>query len=134
MALTFEIIESEDYLLCEVSGEHDTIQDYKEPISAVLRHCRNSRYTRAIIDYRLVTIYPEPSERIALLDDFSKLYSAYFNHGGEPVRLAFITSVESYDNNEIPMTVANHMGLDLIRTSDIEEAVAWLKKDNSSKQ
>lgn len=139
MSLQYEFTEHSAYLRCAVSGEHDSPLDYNVPIRETLRKCRNSEHRQALIDYRLVTAYPDPSARIALLNDFTEIYESYLNFGGNPLRFAFVVGT-AYDGNEVvgnvakDIKVANNLKLELIQTLDIDEAIAWLREPTNSAQ
>jgi len=133
MPLQLETNEYQDYVQCVVSGAHETHLDFNLPVQEVLQHCRNSDCIHALIDYRLVASYPEPTYKLELLSDFATIYNSYINFGGSPVRFAFVVRAEADDNNEIllnvanDMTIADDLKLDLILTTDIDKAIAWLK-------
>lgn len=129
MSLQFKLIDTDDYLLCEVHGEYgNSPQASIDYFLEVLLHCRSSAEPKVLIDLREVTGTLSATSRILFYEKIIDKYEIYLKFGGSPIRMAFLLDPRNIVDYNPGLDVAKRRKFPATIHSDLQQAVDWLKE------
>ena len=111
-----------------------TVSGINEPDEAVFRFqwmldaCRSGKVGEVLIDYRDLKGHGSAVQEIIYATRIVDLYRGYLLQGGRPLRLAYVGN-DAFVGGWVPgAEIAGEAGLDVIVTTSLDEAVAWLDR------
>ncbi len=126
MTLEFKLVDTDDYLLCEVNGSYGPTQDSIDYFLEVLLRCRSSAAPRVLIDLREVVGNPSAVEKILFYEKIIDKYEIYLNFGGLPIRMVFLVNPRSVNEYNPGLDVAKRRNFPATVESDLQKAIDWL--------
>lgn len=126
MTLQFELIDTDDYLLCEVRGEFGDSQDSIDYFLEILLRCRSSAAPRVLIDMREVAGKTSAVEKIIFYEKLIDKYEVYLKFGGLPLKMVFLLNANDIDEYNPGLNVAKRRNFPVIIESDLQQSIDWL--------
>ena len=131
MALTFNLVDNPNHLLCEVHGEHEGPQNSIDYFLEILLHCRSSEIPKVLIDMRETWGTINAIDKILFYEQIIDKYEIYLNFGGLPIRIVFLVNPNIAGNYNPGLDVAKRRNFPAIIATDLQEAIDWLGFDDA---
>lgn len=132
MSLQFKLIDTADYLLCEVRGEYGNSQDSIDYFLEILLRCRSSAAPRVLIDMREVVGNTSAVEKIIFYEKIIDKYEIYLKFGGSPMKMVFLFNAGRIDEYNPGLNVAKRRNFPAIVESDLQRSIDWLTEGEPS--
>lgn len=117
-------------LVARVTGSFDADMSVKK-FGSILSFCRIYSLDQVLIDFRDLEGMVYATAEIMYAHNISQLYKEHLDHGGDPLRIAYL-GPDTYINDSMPgLSIAQAGGLDVLTTSDFPVAVEWLESNSS---
>ncbi len=125
MALNVEFVQHTEYLEIIVTGTYD-MEDAIDKIPRVLAACRNTKITKALIDFRRLGGIAHATEKVLYAWKIEEHYRNHLSTGGQNLQIGYVGQSPLVSTYEPGVEIVESMGLPFALFEDSRKALEWL--------
>jgi hypothetical protein len=116
-----------DHVLIVATGDFD-LDEAVARLGDIFQACRHWGRDRVLMDTRGLEGEMDTTQEMAYASGWARHYQAHLGAGGHPLRMAFVGNAPFIKTWQPGINLAKKEGMDAHATTDMEEALEWLRR------